>query len=79
MKFSSNFRLNSASMNPHKLTPRANMAVRGENEHFCQAAGPVSPVAAAGLSEAEGECKSEVQPWQQAQRLTLADRAQFPM
>lgn len=57
MKFSSNFRPNSASVNPHKLTPRAKSAVRGENQHCCQAAGPVSPVAAEGLSEAEEEYK----------------------
>lgn len=57
MKFSSNFRPNSASVNPHKLTPRAKSAVSGENEHSCQAAGPASPVAAEGLSEAEEKYK----------------------
>lgn len=62
MKFSSNFRPNSVSVNPHKLTPRANRAVRGENVNCSQAAGPVSPVAAEGLSEAEEEYKRVREP-----------------
>lgn len=57
MKFSSNFRPNSVSVNPHKLTPRANAAIRGENGNSSQAAGPVSPEAAEGRSEAEEEKK----------------------
>lgn len=57
MKFSSNFRPNSVSVNPHKLTPRANTTVRGENGNSSQAAGPVSLVVAEGLSEAEEEYK----------------------
>lgn len=57
MKFSSNFRPNSVSVNPHKLTPRANTAVRGENGNSSQAAELVSLVVAEGLSEAEEEYK----------------------
>lgn len=79
MKFSSNFRPNSVSVNPHKLTPGANTAVRGENGNSSQAAGPVSPVAAEWLSEAEEEYKEWGEAGQQAQMLLLAIRPQFPL